>query len=63
MKTAWAYISTELLKKSLDCCEITLPNESLHDDEISCFKEGRPAEGASKINGIVIVYNLTLIIF
>ncbi len=37
------------MKKSLDCCAITLPNDGSRNDEISCFKEDRPAEGGLHI--------------
>ena len=49
VKNAWADISIDLLQKSLNCSAITLPNDGSRDDEISCFKECRPAEGGLRI--------------
>ena len=39
----------ELIRKSFRLCALTLPNDGQEDDQISCFKPGRPCKASCEI--------------
>ena len=42
-------MSVELITKSFRSCALTRPNDEQGDNQISCFKPGRPCKGDRKI--------------
>ena len=46
---SWKSMPVELIAKSFRSCALTLPNDKQEDNQILCFKPGRPYEGDRKI--------------
>ena len=41
---AWGKLPKDLIEKSFKRCGLNLPNNGSQDDQIHCFKEGKPGE-------------------
>ena len=46
---SWKSMPVELNAKLFRSCTLTLPNDGQEDDQISCFKLGRPCEAGREI--------------
>ena len=46
---SWKSMLVELIAKLFRSCALTLPNDGQEDDQISCFKPGRPSEAGREI--------------
>ena len=46
---AWKELPQDIIKKSFRCCALSLPVDGSRDNEISCFKEGKPCESGRKV--------------
>ena len=49
ISNSWKSIPVELISKSCRSCASTLPNDGQEDDQISCFKPGRPCEASREV--------------
>ena len=45
----WKELSPEIIKKSFRACAVTLAVDVVEDDNITCMKEGHPAEVAKPL--------------
>ena len=45
----WKFMAVQLIAKSFRLCALALPHDGQEDDQISCFKPGRPCEAGREI--------------